>query len=124
MFNLITCVCKYCNKKYLSDGQKKPKSYKKEWSIHTCYDSTIFCSKECCIKNAAKNMSLAAKKKFINNPKLKQQISKSLKQTYKLNPEIIRQQQKTRKQLYIIHPEIKNKCIAWMKDKTKLQIAT
>lgn len=36
-------------------------------------------------------MSLAAKKKFINNPKLKQQISKSLKQTYKLNPEIIRQ---------------------------------
>lgn len=68
-----TYICQFCQKSYQSDELKKPKSFRKDGSIYQCYDSTKFCSKECCNKNQREKQNKYWKNR-INTGKIIQNI--------------------------------------------------
>ena len=105
--NLSIFTCQCCKKKYQTDGKKKPKSFKKDGSIHQYYDSSLYCSKECSLKEAVKKFKQTIKK----NPDIIKERIQKYKKTIKDNPEIIERLVEKRKETYKNNPEVKRRSI-------------
>ena len=100
--NLNTYICQFCRKPYQSDGSRKPRSFKKDGSIHQYYDSKLFCSRECLIKQCAEKY----KQTLSDNPEIAKQRGKKIQQVYKNNPEMIKRSIEKRRQTLKDNPEI------------------
>lgn len=115
MNELKTYTCQFCKQSYQSDGERKPKSFRKDGSVYQYYDSTLFCSKECCKEYITKKRLQILK----NNPKIWKKAIEKIKQTYKNNPDILKERTKRRLQTYKNNPEIMKKLIKKRKQTLK-----
>ena len=113
--NFIYQSCQFCKKRYQSNGERKPKSFRKDGSVYQYYDSSKFCSRDCVVSYWAKKRSMT----LLRYPEIIRRQVKKRKQTYKDNPEIQRKATEKRRQFYKDHPEIIEQMIRRMKQTYK-----
>ena len=84
---LKTYTCLHCRKDYQSTGEKKPYCYNKDGNPFRCYDSKIYCSRNC-YRSDKKEKLLSY---YRNHPEVEEQRRQKISNYYKNHPDKLKE---------------------------------